>query len=78
MSVVIFFMVVKIPNNPRDKRLVEASYTIVSKLIKPYMSNFDLLNEEEDLVAMASNPEIQAEIAAINQEFAVTEMDGLK
>lgn len=68
----------KIPKNTRDQGLVEASYTIVSKLIKPYMSNFDVLNEEEGLAAMASDPQIQAEIVAINKEFAVTEMDGLK
>lgn len=42
---------------------------------------FDLLNllrEEEELAAMANDPEIQAEIAAMNKEFAVTEMDGLE
>lgn len=33
---------------------------------------------EKQLAAMASDPNIQAEIAAINEEFAVTEMDGLK
>ena len=33
---------------------------------------------EEDLAAMASDPDIQAEIAAINEEFAVAEMDGLE
>ena len=38
----------------------------------------DLLREEEELAAMANDPEIQAEIAAMNQEFAVTEMDGLE
>ncbi|GET44111.1 No_hits_found [Microseira wollei NIES-4236] len=30
------------------------------------------------LAAMASDPHIQSEIAAINEEFAVTEMDGFK
>jgi hypothetical protein len=33
--------------------------------------------EESDLSAMANDPEIQAEIAAIGQEFAGAEMDGL-
>lgn len=33
---------------------------------------------EEDLAAMASDPDIQAEIAAIDEEFAVAEMDGLE
>jgi hypothetical protein len=39
-----------------------------------------LLSEPDpqyDLSAMASDPDIQAEIAAIHQEFAVAEMDGL-
>lgn len=36
-----------------------------------------LLTEEEQLTAMANDPEIQAEIAAMNKEFAVAEMDGL-
>jgi hypothetical protein len=31
----------------------------------------------EQIAQMAQDPEIQAEIAAINQEFLVTEMDGL-
>ncbi|RUT04612.1 hypothetical protein DSM106972_041810 [Dulcicalothrix desertica PCC 7102] len=31
----------------------------------------------EQIAQMAQDPEIQAEIAAINQEFIVTEMDGL-
>ena len=39
---------------------------------------FDSEDMEEDLAAMASDPEIQAELAAINEEFAVTEMDGLE
>ena len=38
----------------------------------------NLLREEEELAAMANDPEIKAEIAAMNQEFAVTEMDGLE
>lgn len=33
---------------------------------------------EAELSAMASDPEIQAEIGAINQEFTLTEMDGLQ
>lgn len=32
----------------------------------------------EQMAQMAQDPEIQAEIAAINQEFIVTEMDGLE
>jgi hypothetical protein len=33
--------------------------------------------DEYDLSAMADDPEIQAEIAAIGQEFAVADLDGL-
>lgn len=33
---------------------------------------------ETELLEMASDPEIQAEMVAINQEFALTEMDGLQ
>lgn len=33
---------------------------------------------EKQLAAMANDPNIQAEIAAINEEFAVAEMDGLE
>lgn len=32
---------------------------------------------EKQLAAMANDPNIQAEIAAINEEFAVTGIDGL-
>lgn len=34
------------------------------------------LNEEQ-IKIMANDPEIQAEIALINQEFIITEMDGI-
>jgi len=33
-------------------------------------------NLAQDLAAMASDPDIQTEIATINEEFAVAEMDG--
>ena len=33
---------------------------------------------ETELLKMASDPEIQAEMVAINHEFALTEMDGLR
>lgn len=32
----------------------------------------------KELAAMASDPDIQAEIAAINEEFVVAEIDGLE
>jgi hypothetical protein len=34
--------------------------------------------DEVELLKMAADPEIQAEIRAIDQEFAHTEMDGLQ
>lgn len=43
-----------------------------------YLGSSNLLSEEEELTAMANDPEIQAEIAAMNAEFAATEMDGLE
>lgn len=33
-------------------------------------------NLAKDLASMASDPDIQTEIATINEEFAVAEMDG--
>ncbi len=35
-------------------------------------------NIEQQLVEMANDPAIQAELVAINQEFALAEMDGLE
>ncbi|MBD2181291.1 hypothetical protein [Aerosakkonema funiforme] len=44
----------------------------------PNNSKFETLSNlsitEEDIIAMANDPEIQAELAAINREFAVAEM----
>ena len=37
----------------------------------------DRSHMEEQIKEMAKDPDIQAEIAAINREFATTEMDGL-
>jgi len=36
-----------------------------------------LIVQESDLAAMAADPAIQREVQQINDEFAVTEMDGL-
>ena len=38
----------------------------------------DRLQENLEYLAMASDPDIQAEIAAIDEEFAIAEMDGLE
>ena len=37
----------------------------------------DAAYKSAQIKTMANDPDIQAEIAAINEEFAVTEMDGL-
>jgi hypothetical protein len=39
---------------------------------------FDSETMEQALVEMANDPEIQAEIVAIDQAFAIAEMDGLQ
>ncbi len=50
-----------------------------SKKKKPLLSKFaDAKYMAEQLAQMAKDPEIQAEIASINQEFAATEMDALE
>ncbi len=33
---------------------------------------------EKEMAVMANDPDIQAEIAAIDKEFAITQMDGLE
>ncbi|WP_392535146.1 hypothetical protein [Nostoc sp. C117] len=46
---------------------------------KQISNNFtDVKYMNEQLAAMASDLDIQAEIASINNEFGVTEMDGLE
>jgi hypothetical protein len=40
--------------------------------------SLDSADKSEQLAAMASDLDIQAELATINKEFAVTEMDGLE
>lgn len=39
---------------------------------------FNSEDRSEQLAAMASDPDIQAELVAINKEFAGTDMDGLR
>ncbi|MBO1351078.1 MAG: hypothetical protein EBE86_028605 [Hormoscilla sp. GUM202] len=52
----------------------------INKQIRNFTDTDKFANEsyiEAQIKEMACDPDIQAEIAAINQEFAVTEMDGL-
>jgi hypothetical protein len=54
----------------RIAQKVEARKQMVDKFA-------DVQYMNEQLAAMANDLEIQAEIASINREFSVTEMDGL-
>ncbi|NWF58546.1 MAG: hypothetical protein HXY43_04355 [Fischerella sp.] len=55
----------------RIKRQVQERKQTADKFI-------DAKDMNEQLAAMASDLDIQTEIASINQEFIVTEMDGLE
>ena len=55
---------------------VEEQKLLLSRLTRQ-LQETDGSSIEEQIKAMANDPDIQAEIAAINAEFAVTEMDGL-
>lgn len=43
----------------------------------PHHESQSLAAIDREMAEMADDPEIQAEIATINQEFAVAELDGL-
>jgi len=60
----------KIRQLPREK-VIEVEHFIDSLMQQQ-------TNWHEEIAAMADDPEIQAEIAAINEEFAIAELDGLK
>jgi len=50
----------------------------LNKQIKEKTNNIIAKNKiESQLEIMANDPDIQAEIALINQEFMITEMDGI-
>jgi hypothetical protein len=57
--------------------LLERIARQVRKRVQTGNKFFDPKYMEEQLRAMANNPSIQSEIAAINEEFAITEMDSL-
>jgi hypothetical protein len=50
----------------------------IKKQMQKRKQSNNLNNISEQLAAMASDLDIQGEIAAINEEFIVTEMDGLE
>ncbi len=52
-------------------------FLLFTKSRTKYLQPSKARNLETQLRAMAEDQEVQAEITAINQEFLVTEMDGL-
>ena len=54
--------------------------SLVKNLRKKTNTNSLPLNQdiEKEMAPMANDPDIQAEIAAIDKEFAITQMDGLE
>lgn len=71
------------------KAVPTAQFQDLFKWLKSRKSTFELVEDlinledepctlEDHLVAMANDPEIQSEIKIINDEFAITEFDGLE
>lgn len=58
---------------PRVERLL-----LIERVIHSLRTSEPTEDWDEHLDAMAADPEIQREIAAINREFEQTEMDGLE
>ena len=50
----------------------------IAQHLRSKTHTFEPLIRESQLADMANDPEMQAELNAINAEFLVTEMDGLK
>jgi len=63
----------ELPALSKQEQLWLIEYLAKALRKKPAPPNF-----AADLAAMVADPEIQAEIRAINQEFACTEQDGLE
>ena len=55
--------------------------SLLKRLTKQINENITNILKEEDfnnqLEMMANDPQIQSEIASINEEFLITEMDGI-
>lgn len=66
----------KIRQLPREK-VVEVE-DFVEFLVQRTQKSSQKVDWDREIVAMANDPEIQAEIAAIDTEFADTEVDGLR
>ncbi len=65
----------KIAQLPKDDQLLLIE-RLAHRLRKADALDDQLL--EKELAAMAADPEIRRELAAINEEFAVSESDGLE
>lgn len=74
----------EIDRSIRDLSLEEQMWLLESLVKnlrkKTNTNNFPLnsQNIEKEMAAMANDSDIQAEIAAIDEEFAITQMDGLE
>ncbi len=73
----------EIDRSIRDLSLEEQMWlleSLVKNLRKKTNTNSLPLNQdiEKEMAAMANDSDIQAEIAAIDKEFAITQMDGLE
>ncbi|AFY34905.1 hypothetical protein [Calothrix sp. PCC 7507] len=76
--------VLKIENDLRVLSLEELEW-LLERIAKQVQERKQIVNKftdvkymNEQLVAMASDLDIKTEIYSINQEFVVTEMDGLE
>ncbi|MBG1262548.1 hypothetical protein [Nostoc commune] len=76
--------VLKIENDLRVLSLEELEW-LLERIVKQVQERKQIVNKftdvkymKEQLAAMASDLDIQAEISSINHEFGVTEMDGLE
>lgn len=74
----------EIDRSIRDLSLEEQMWLLESLVKnlrkKTNTNNFPLNSQdiEKEMAAMANDSDIQAEIAAIDEEFAITQMDGLE
>lgn len=59
-------------------QLSQAEQILLIEKLAQCLRTGDQTAWEDDLAAMAADPEIQAELRQINQEFAGTEQDGLE
>ena len=56
----------------------EEQWELLERLFRRLRPRTSRPDWDADIVAMAADPDIQRELKAINDEFAITEMDGLE